>query len=608
MKKLLSLTLALMLVLFILSSCVILSPNSTVTETKTDTEANTITTTNTNTDEIKEPEADKTDLPTISFSFTYDYGFHKQDENGEPIASLLVDGGYLRGGFEGIEIPDDIVAGDVITIKYTGGEIITQETYPSHTYLYDGEVISYSFDYADVIYYDNMSLKQQKNNLNQIYDFEDSYVILNKTGKFVSLDEYEGEELYLVTDHIEYQEVKEQLSNTGSTKYPIACMLAFDPRDIGNLTPEPEIPQRPVSELRNEKVVFDLDYHHYGDELEKDYIKEDPTKHLWGYIDKNVNGNEFIEYAPNIFSYTVLVEFTENNSPLYSTIRRVLKQFEPYYSTDRKDVDIDVQELSSNMILVTFPDFDTYFTCQDELLDNLSVLNCVEKIHVGYIGSQNGTYRPKNPYVIYADLGSRFHTNVVFTTYEEYINTLGAYIESSKGLQKIKESTFEENYVFVVTNNHWREFKINDARLVGDTVYFTNNEFQGKNQLHDAMLYENSCVIVIPRDEIGVLPQNVSVKTVDVPIYIDEWADYTDAQGAIIIALEHFSANYNTALPEGFTYKAEQIDGTYDYYWYIIIYPEYISDSNGLPDSKGDSYLYTIDKFTKEVVEVEIQG
>jgi hypothetical protein len=574
---------------------VVFTPNNTGSDTKTDTGTNTTTKTNTNT------ETDETNVPTISFTFTYDYGFHIQDE-----LTLLIDGGYLRKGFEGIEIPNDIVAGDIITIKYTGGEITTETTYPSQTYLYDGEVISYSFTYAKVIHYDYMALKQQKDNLKQIYDLKDSYVILNNAGKYVSLDKYEGNELYLVTDHQKYEKVKDQLSNTGGTKYPIACMLAFDPRKESEM-PEPEISERPLSEIRNEKVSFDLDYHHYGEELEKEEFKKDPTKYLWGYIDKNENGNEFIEYAPNLYSYTVLIECTANKDLAYSRIRNALKQLDPWYSEDGDDIDIDVQDLPNDMVLITFPDFDTYFTCQEELLDELSVLNCVKKIHVGYIGSQNGTYHPKNPYVIYADLGSRFHQNTVFTTYEEYINTLGAYIESSKGLQKIKESTFEENYVFVVTNNHWREFKINDARLVGDTVYFTNNEFQGKGQLHDAMLYENSCVIVIPRDEIGVLPENVSVKTVDVPIYIDEWADYTDAQGAIIIALEHFSSLGNIA-PENFAYKAKSIDGVYDYYWYILISLHCVGDDTSeIPDVLADEYIYTIDKFTKEIVSVEHQ-
>ena len=538
--------------------------------------------------DTEKPEVPSKNTQTVTWQFNYDYGFHHENS-----ATLLVDYSKLVYGFENVTIPDDIVAGDTITVEYTG-DMYTLESYPGRTELY-GEVVSYSFKYASVT--KEVLTARTIDRIRAEYDIKDEYVIINRGGEYKTLEECTGRYIYLVTDQ---KRVKEQFDAWGfpAEKHPIASIFIFDPRDLkAGLSP---------IEPRNEKVSFDLDYHNFGDEMEKIEDKKDPTKFDFGYICKDQNGNEFIAYAPNLYSYTVLVECTEEKSLAYSWIRNVLNQFNPWNSSDRKDIHIDSQDLPNNMILITFPDFDTYFTCQDELLDKLSVLECVKKIRVSYINTQNGTYFPKNPYVIYANVGRKYHKNDVFTTYEEYVNALGSCIENSEGLKKITESTFENNYVFVIPNRHHREIDISDARLVGDTVYFTNNEYSGKGEIVDLIEYVNSCVIVVPKDEIGVLPENVSVKTVNATIYIDRLADFTDSQGAVVIALEHFSSSEKQALPEGFVYKAKTIDGQYDYCHYVFIYPEYEGDINQDVDIWGGGYLYTIDKFSKEIVSVEI--
>ena len=136
----------------------------TETNTATDTEINTDTTTNTSTDTTTDTSTDtatdistdtetETEIPntpsentqTITCQFNYDYGFHK-----ESLATLLVDYSKLIYGFESVIIPDDIVAGDTITIEYTG-DMYTLESYPGITELY-GEVISYSFKYFNYLF------------------------------------------------------------------------------------------------------------------------------------------------------------------------------------------------------------------------------------------------------------------------------------------------------------------------------------------------------------------------------------------------------------------------------------------------------------------------
>ena len=572
------------------------SKESEVSSSDTDDEtadASTDISTDTGADLSTDTETEKPveNKSTITWYFNYDYGFHHENS-----ATLLIDYGKLIQGFENVIIPDDIVAGDSITIEYTG-KIITEEIYPSRTYLYDGEVISYSFKYASVVPFSLTKTSIER--LREEYDIAEEYVIVDRSGKYQTLEESIGKTIYLVTDQ---KKVSEHLREWGfpADKYPIASMFTFNPRDL-------KVGISPI-EPRNEKVVFDLDYHHLSNELiEKEEDKADPTKFYCGYICKDENGNEFIAYAPNLYNYTVLIECTEDKSLAYDWINNVLNQFNPWYSTGRRDIEIDTQDLPNDMILITFPDFDTYFTCQNDLLNKLSVLECVEKIHVSYINTQNGTYSPKNPYVIYADVGIKYHKNDVFTTYDEFISALGSCIESSVGLKTITEDTFKSNYVFVVINNHHRKLDISDARLVGDTVYFTNNEYSRKGELVDLIEYVNSCVIVVPKDEIGELQENVSVKTVNATIYVDGMADFTDSQGAIIIALEHFSLSEKATLPEGFIYKAKAIDGKYDYYHYVLIYPEYEGDTNqDVEDIWGGGYLYTIDKITKEVVSVEV--
>ncbi len=537
------------------------------------------------------PEPDPQEVHTSSFQFNYRYGEYFVGEVGNPNAELLVNNARLGKGFENVEIPQDIVSGDAISIEYTG-EIEILESYPSVINL-NGELVSYSFKYASVVK-DILTLSTLDRIMTE-YDIKDEYIIINRNGEFKALEDCTGRYIYLVTDP---QRLKEQSNDKG---LPIASIFIFDPRDISKGL-------SPVGP-RNEKVSFDLDYHHFGDTLEDKENKKDPTKFYCGYICKDKNGNEFIAYAPNAYSYTVLIECTEEKNKAYDWIRNVLNQFDPWYGTDRRDIEIDAIDLPNDMILITFPDFDTYFTCQDELLDKLSVLECVKKIHVSYISSQNGTYSPKNSYEIYADVGRKYHKNDVFTTYEAYINAFGAYVENNAGLQRIEESTFENNYVFVVANRHHREVEINDARLVGNTVYFTNNEYCNKGEMVDAIEYVNSCVIVVPKDEIGELPENVAVKTVDVPIYINGFADLSkiDEGDAISIAFSHFYSNYNFTPVANHTYIAEAIDGAYfDDYWYIWIHPIYIGNEGDGLLWDGECITYTIDKTNGGIINIEV--
>ena len=219
MKKLLSLTLILVMLFCALSACNVRS-NDSDTDTSTDLNTETDTSIYENSDKGSNTSTDSsTDLivNTETWKFNYDYGFHQ-----EGTVTLLVDYSKLFGGFENVVIPDNIVAGDTITIEYTG-KWETAESYPGSTYLY-GEVISYSFSYANVICLKGEEASPEK--IRSEYNIKHNYVILNREGEFILLDDYKGDEIYLV--------LEQQNEETEGCDLPVkvACMLAYNPRKV----------------------------------------------------------------------------------------------------------------------------------------------------------------------------------------------------------------------------------------------------------------------------------------------------------------------------------------------------------------------------------------
>ncbi|MBO5261974.1 MAG: hypothetical protein J6B45_02910 [Clostridia bacterium] len=540
------------------------------------------------------PSAPAQSVVTSTWQYTYDYGFHQRN-----FATLLVDYGYLRGDFEGIIEPEDIVAGDSITVEYTGSVLI-EEKYPSSISL-NGEVKSVTFNYAEVVHLVGMS----HNLIEQIkayYTYSDAMVILDRSGNFTTLDEYKGGEIYLVTDQKRYAE--NEKAEIPSKRYPIACMLAYNPRDLEAGKPPSVPPEKITAELRNKKVSIDLDRHDLYDYIDEEF--KDYERFYAGYIGKNKNGNAFIEYAPNIHKYTVLISYTDESGSSYPQIKSKISKC---LANDSYSVAVDLQEVSSNQILLTFPDFDTYFSCQETLLNELSLLDCVEKIHVSYIGAQNGSVTVENPYEIYADLSSTIvNENRFFATYNEFYKAFGSKMAGNDGLKRISQLTFNNNYVFAVVNNHYREFLISDARLVGDTVYFTFNNYDTVYEEQDYKEQKHVCVLVLPKSEIGNVPKNVTVKALDVPIYVDGVAEMVDVGTAIIIALEDFYKIYDTTLPKDYICTAKQTVGPDDNYWYISIYHKYVGNPPLLEENvfNESAYgaFYTISKLDGSIKEV----
>ena len=238
MKKYLSLFLVVIMLLALLISCT--APQDTDTSSSdsastNDTNSDNAGDNNTNLpdDPTEQPNDNQPDDPTkptektntVTWQFDYTYWHESETTTGEPLATLLVNDGFLGSGFDEIVIPKDITAGDTITIEYTG-DIEIAESFPAHIYLQDGEVISYSFSYAEVTHLKGSDFSIEK--IKDCYDYKNAYVILDRSGRFVKLDEYTGTEIYLVTDQKElYGDDLGGIQDLPAPlKHPVACMFA----------------------------------------------------------------------------------------------------------------------------------------------------------------------------------------------------------------------------------------------------------------------------------------------------------------------------------------------------------------------------------------------
>ena len=193
---------------------------------------------------------------TVTLKFNYSYWSAIENENGEPFAELLLDDGILNSSF-GIEIPDEITAGDTVTITYTG-EIVTLESYPATICLEYGEVKSYYFSYAQVT---QIATEDIINDMGKEYNLMTDYVILDRSGKYIALESYTGDMLYLVYDNLKAIQSRSQPSVFVDPRFQVACMLAYNPRDLGEINDMPE-KLEPITEQQAKDIAS---AHFYND-------------------------------------------------------------------------------------------------------------------------------------------------------------------------------------------------------------------------------------------------------------------------------------------------------------------------------------------------------
>lgn len=501
MKKYLSLFLVTIMLLALLISCTI--PQETDTNfsdsaSTNDTNSDTASDNNTNLpDNPTEPPNDNQpdDPPkppekthTVTWQFDYTYWYVSETTTGEPLATLLVNDGFLGSGFDEIVIPKDITAGDTITIEYTG-DIEIAESFPAHIYLQDGEVISFSFSYANVI---PVSIENLTGEMLLDYDAPNNYVILDRSGRYTTLDKYEGDTVYLV---------EEPFKKTDDSALYVACMLAYNPRDL-----EDSVPQKTLSELRNEKVTIDLDYQ---DMDMLDNVLDTPSWRHAGYVGYNENGNEYIIYAPNDYGYTITISCNNEGRDEVLSLINQISRFTLY----------DLIDLS-NGIGIGYSTFDEYSQIQEDLLNELSMLDDVESICVSYTVPYGYIEHPKND--IYASCFVPLNCkNKLITSYEQFNELFDLTDEKNASIKDITDKTFENNYVLFMSSFYYGSdaecIGLENLKIIDNNLYFTKYDYY--TGIHSQITNEAYALIVISKSEFDSIPSDgFNVYFVDIDI------------------------------------------------------------------------------------------
>ena len=384
------------------------------------------------------------------------------------------------------------------------------------------EDFQYYYDYENNCYYEAKNGIWIKHNGDLINDSAFSFFNYSPIKYAYGSAQYnEGSQLYTINEYGKYTDIKVKISDGKLVYISFSEPSAWreNSKDTFKIyysnfgTTEIILPKEGsnaptglVAINRAEKVTINLDSHHsYMDKVEEE--NEDKTKHYAGYICINQNGNEYIAYAPNVYSYYTAITYNEKSdlSELYSKIRQIEYK---YFNDSPEYTKIDIIEIG-NIITIYFPDFNSYFECQEYMLDNLSQIEAVKSIDVGYIEAQDTNTKNFDTYETIWLSTDRFEYDYLCSSYEN-LN----YVTIPDSITK---ETFNEYYVFVVNSYDYRN-KVSDAKLVGNTVYLTNNRYYTPNTLEDAIDRSCSFVVLVPKAELGDLPEIVTVKTLLVHI------------------------------------------------------------------------------------------
>ena len=162
------------------------------------------------------------DLKTYNVSLNYFY---------DSFAKLYYDGCVLGDAFDSVIQPNDLIGGDVFHFDYTGkladpiysipGEININGRLERYKYI-KTEIRSYHSDLGPI--------KDNLEALHSLYLIDFEYVIINKNGAYVSLDSFEGSDLYISVDYKRmYMDTNADTDHI-STKTIVATLYSYKPR------------------------------------------------------------------------------------------------------------------------------------------------------------------------------------------------------------------------------------------------------------------------------------------------------------------------------------------------------------------------------------------
>ena len=158
---------------------------------------------------------------------------HIQTHEGEKLATLLFDASYYTFSKE-ITINKPIVAGDQLNVTFNGGyDYFCQEVHPARCKV-NGEIKSYFLIETQIIgvHVDDATIGDIADSIKASYLLDNEFVILDKEGRYIALEDYKGQDLYLSENRKKATEFCTCPEGAMCEPCPfyVAGLYAYDPR------------------------------------------------------------------------------------------------------------------------------------------------------------------------------------------------------------------------------------------------------------------------------------------------------------------------------------------------------------------------------------------
>ena len=143
-------------------------------------------------------------------------------------ATLLYDGCNLGHSFDSVIQPSNLIAGDVLHFDYVGKLADPIYSIPGEIDIF-GRLERYHFIKTEIKKYHSElgPIKDNLDVLRSIYQIDFEYVITKSDGTYVSLDSYDGTDLYV---SIDYKRMYMASDQHEITRKIVAALYSYNPR------------------------------------------------------------------------------------------------------------------------------------------------------------------------------------------------------------------------------------------------------------------------------------------------------------------------------------------------------------------------------------------
>ncbi len=162
------------------------------------------------------------DLKTYNVSLNYFY---------DSFAKLYYEGCVLGDAFNSVIQPNDLIGGDVFHFDYTGKLADPIYSIPGEINI-NGRLERYKYIKTEIrnCHSDLGPIKDNLDTLRSLYQIEYEYVIISKNGTYISLENYEGSELYISIDYKRMYMDTNATTNHESARPIVAALYSYNPR------------------------------------------------------------------------------------------------------------------------------------------------------------------------------------------------------------------------------------------------------------------------------------------------------------------------------------------------------------------------------------------